>query len=121
VVFAEKFQEPRMPLDVSALTPLIVSWTNDAEIFRKNWKTLGVMPVGKGIVEFPTYKVMIEGRVVEESFDGSLGRTLSQEAAAKLTYRTSNSPMMLQDVASAYYGYLPWQSYYDELLVQRIS
>jgi hypothetical protein len=95
--------------------PIIGAWTNDAEIYRGNWKLLTHRPVAPGIFVEPEYTVIIAGETVVESFDGKRRRAKAQSGDEALKNRSSQSPLLVQDATRAAFGLEAWKPFYDRL------
>jgi hypothetical protein len=96
--------------------PILGSWTNDAEVYRGNWKLLGSLPVAASIFEEPEYTVLSGGKELVESFDGKTfrPRTVRDEP---LKNRKSRSPLLVQDATKAFFRLKEWVPYYDDMLL----
>jgi hypothetical protein len=79
----------------------IFSWTNDAEVYRGNWRLLGTHSLQASPNPDIRYKVEISGRMMVETFDGTLLRELNPRIDEGLSYRTSRSPLLVQDMIQA--------------------
>lgn len=96
--------------------PVLGSWTNDAEVYRGNWKLLTHLPVAAGIFVEPEYTVLIEGAPFVESFDGKTfrPRVLGDEA---LKNRKTRAPLTVEDATRAFFGLQDWTPYYEDMLL----
>lgn len=96
--------------------PVLGSWTNDAEVYRGNWKLLGHLPIAAGIFQEPEYTVLSGGKQLVESFDGKAfrPRILRDES---LKNRKSRSPLLVEDATRAFFGLKDWVPYYDDMLL----
>lgn len=93
------------------------AWTTDGEIYRGNWTILGKSPVRvSGFVE-PSYKVIISGKTIVESFDGKTRRAFDDATDRDLKNRSSQSSPLVEGAVRAYFGLEEWMPLYDKLLV----
>ena len=93
----------------------LFAWTNDAEVYRGNWRKLaGRLPVSTDFPR-PDFKVEIDAKLMVESFEGQLLRELVAGQDDDLNYRTSFSPLLVQDAVQAFNGYGPWLSSFDKM------
>jgi hypothetical protein len=114
-VALRKFDYLPQSVDIEKEKLSIFSWTNDAEVFRGNWKVLGKLDyVPKFIL--PEYKVYIDGKVVVESFDSQSFRVFDDAVDTKLNFRKIRSPLIVQDAVQAALGYRKWQPTFEEML-----
>lgn len=95
---AEKIQN--LPLS-------LFSWTNDAEVFRGNWVSLGTWPLQGSPTPDIEYKVGFAGGMWVESFSGERLRELDPKTDADLTYRKSRSPLLVEDLVRVACGITP--------------
>jgi len=86
---------------IEGLPLAILSWTNDAEVWRGNWKLLGSHEVQPAIDPDSAYKVAISGKMMVEAFNGQLLREYDPQKDAHLNYRTIRSPLLVQDKVQA--------------------
>jgi hypothetical protein len=86
---------------IDGLPLSILSWTNDAEVYRGNWKLLGTYEVQRAVNPDIAYKVEVSGQMMVESFDGQSFREYDQETDGHLSYRSSRSPLLVQDMVQA--------------------
>jgi hypothetical protein len=96
--------------------PILGSWTNDAEVYRGNWRLLTHLPVADGIFAEPEYSVLIRGEPFVESFDGKAVRP-REAGDGSLRNRKSRSPLLVEDAAKAFFGLKDWALHYDEMLL----
>lgn len=96
--------------------PVLGSWTNDAEVYRGNWKLLTHLSVAAGIFVEPEYSVLREGKSFVESFDGKMFRP-SAVGDESLTNRKSRSPLLVEDATRAFFGLKDWIPYYEDMLL----
>ena len=108
------FYEPLSASDIDSCAFSMFSWTNDAEVFRGNWKNLGVSTIKKTF-ELPEYRVAHSGKMVVESFSGDSWREFDPGKDSKLKYRTVRSPLLVQDAVQAACGYGEWKPFYDRM------
>jgi hypothetical protein len=86
---------------INGLPLSIFSWTNDAEVYRGNWKVLGIYALQSSAAPPIEYKIgMPEGMMVE-AFGGEILRSFDPETDAHLEYRTIRSPLLVQDMVQA--------------------
>ncbi|HZW17163.1 MAG TPA: hypothetical protein VFF66_13035 [Brevundimonas sp.] len=83
----------------------ILSWTNDAEVYRGNWLSLGAWPLQGSPAPRIEYKVGFAGKMWVESFTGERLRELDPHTDADLTYRKSRSPLLVQDMVREACGF----------------
>ncbi|HEX8471721.1 MAG TPA: hypothetical protein VF633_11465 [Brevundimonas sp.] len=98
--------------------PILGSWTNDAEIYRGNWKVLTHRPVAPSIFVEPEYTFIIDGETMVESFDGTRRRAKAACGDEALRTRSSQSPLLVQDAARAAFGIEAWKPVYDRMRLQ---
>jgi hypothetical protein len=84
--------------DIEGLPLSIFSWTNDAEVYRGNWKVLGIYALQSSAEPRIEYKVGTPEGMMVEAFGGEILRPFSPEADAHLEYRKSRSPLLVQDM-----------------------
>lgn len=108
----DRLEEP----PVLAARPILGSWTNDAEIYRENWKLLTHLPVAAGVFVEPEYSVLVRGKPVVESFDGKTFRP-SVSGDESLTARKSRSPLLVEDATKAFFGLKDWSPHYEGMLL----
>lgn len=89
---------------IDGLPLSILSWTNDAEVSRGNWKLLGTHEVQPAVNPDTAYKMKVSGRMMVESFDGQSLRDYDPSSDSHLSYRTSRSPLLVQDMVEAASG-----------------
>lgn len=97
----------------------IFSWTNDAEVFRGNWKFLGTERVlfdPNGL----EYLVGVNGKMMVESFDGSTHREYDANSDHALSYRKARSPLIVQDAVQAALGIGEWKTTYNQMIINTI-
>ena len=94
--------------------PVLGSWTNDAEVYRGNWRLLGHLPVAAGIFKEPEYTVLSGGKQLVESFDGKTLRPRTVRDGF-LKNRKSRSPLLVEDATRAFFGLKEWVPYYEEM------
>lgn len=97
--------------------PILGSWTNDAEVYRGNWRLLSHCPVAPGIFVEPEYTVLSEGRQLVESFDGKRWRAKAAQGDEALKNRHSQSPLLVQAATRARFGLGDWMPIYDNMLI----
>lgn len=104
--------------DLSAITgrPVLGSWTNDAEVYRGNWKLLTHLPVPAGIFTEPEYAVLISGKPMVESFDGKSWRPREAGDMALLN-RSTRSPLLVEGAVRAFFGLEDWLPTYEWMLL----
>ncbi|MCA0368562.1 MAG: immunity 26/phosphotriesterase HocA family protein [Proteobacteria bacterium] len=97
-------------------SPILGSWTNDAEVYRGNWRLLTNLPVAAGIFAEPEYSVLIGGEPFVESFDG---RAFRPRVAGDelLKNRKSRSPLLVEDATRSFFGLQDWAPHYDDMLL----
>lgn len=100
--------------------PVLGSWTNDAEICRRNWTLLTHFPVAPGIFVEPEYTVIIAGETMVESFDGTRMRAKAAGGDEALGNRSSQSPMLVQDATRAAFGIGAWKPFYDRMRLRPV-
>lgn len=115
LVFARVSDELEAPLSLNA-RPVLGSWTNDAEVYRGNWKLLAHLPIAPKVFDEPEYAVLIDGKQMVESFDGKSWRTKTG-GDGSLRNRTSRSPLLIEDAARAFFGLKEWLPYYENMLL----
>lgn len=93
----------------------LFSWTNDAEVFRGGWQDLGVINNIQE-VDFPDYKIYVDGNLLVETFDGSKRRKYDNSSDMNLHFRKVRSPLLVQDAVQAALGYGEWRSSFNEML-----
>lgn len=96
--------------------PVLGSWTNDAEVYRGNWKLLTHLPVAAGIFAEPEYSVLRGGSSFVESFDGKTFRP-SVLGDGPLKNRKSRSPLLVEDATRAFFGLKEWAPHFDDMLL----
>ena len=89
---------------IDGLRLSILSWTDDAEVYRGKWKLLGTYEVQTTVNPDTAYKVEVSGQMMVESFDGQSYRTYDPENDSHLSYRKSRSPLLVQDMVEAACG-----------------
>ena len=99
--------------------PKLFAWTNDAELYRGNWeKLVDRLPVSPDFPR-PDFKVEIAGRMVVESFEGQMIRDFVPGQDDALNYRSTQSPLLVQDAVNALNGLGDWLPMFDKLLRPR--
>jgi len=86
---------------IKGLQLSVFSWTNDAEVYRGNWKLLGTQPLQAAPNPDIAYKVEVSGQMMVEAFNGQLLREFDPRTDENLPYRTSRSPLLVQDMVQA--------------------
>jgi len=94
---------------------IMSSWTNDAEIYHNRWIPTGQAPILVPFVE-PEYKIYVNGVEYIESFRGKQIR-LANPSDSSINFRTSRSPLILEQAIRAYHGYSKWLPQYERMLV----
>ncbi|MDI6625703.1 MAG: hypothetical protein QME55_13310 [Brevundimonas sp.] len=84
--------------EIQGLPLSVLSWTNDAEVYRGNWVSLGAWPLQGPPSPAVEYKVGFAGKMWVESFTGERLRELDPDRDADLTFRKSRSPLLVQDM-----------------------
>jgi hypothetical protein len=97
-------------------SPVLGSWTSDAEVHRGNWSLLSHLPVAAGIFAEPEYSVLIGGEAFVESFDGKAFRP-RVAGEEHLSNRKSRSPLLVEGATRAFFGLEDWAPYYDDMLL----
>lgn len=97
--------------------PVLGSWTNDAEVFKGRWQVLGEQPIAPSRFREPSYRVLVNGSEMIESFDGSARRPIRHPDDDHLTSRKTRSPLLVEDAVRAFYGLGQWQTYYEPMLI----
>ena len=111
-----RFHEPLIADDIIGKKLKIFSWTNDAEVFRGNWRNLGIsIPIED--VDLPEYRVFVDGVEMIESFDGELLRHPDVRADSKLAFRKVRSPLLVQDAVQAAFGLGDWKPGFQDMLL----
>jgi hypothetical protein len=83
---------------IDGLTLSIFSWTNDAEIYRGNWRLLGERPMQEALNPDQAYRVAISGEMMVENLRGEVVRKFNAETDQHLSYRKVRSPLLFQDI-----------------------
>nr|WP_294170191.1 hypothetical protein [uncultured Sphingomonas sp.] len=86
-------------IDGSQLTTF--AWTNDAEVYRGNWKLLGSHAMQSTVNPDTAYKIVISGQMMVEGLNGQLLRPFDPEKDGGLEYRKVRSPLLVQDLVQA--------------------
>ncbi len=94
----------------------IFSWTNDAEVFRGNWRNLGIS-VPRGDIKLPEYKVFVDGVEMVESFDGEYLRRSDAVTDSGLAFKKVRSPLLVQDAVQAAFGLGDWKPGFQDMLL----
>jgi hypothetical protein len=110
-VAAVEVLEPLRPDAIDGLPLTLFSWTNDAEVYKGRWSNLGVAKLPVQMPTFPEYKC---GEWVE-SFVGSRLRPLDPIRDEGLNFKTSRSPLLVEDVVKAACRIGEWKPYYDKM------
>ena len=111
----DHFDNAATPSDIEGRQLKLFSWTNDAEVFRGNWKNVGVSSLVPNI-ELPEYRVYIDGRPMVESFDGSNVREFDPITDKSLAFRKIRSPLLVQDAVQAAFGFGAWKVGYQDMV-----
>lgn len=82
----------------------IFSWTNDAEVYRGNWKSLGTHALQSSPTPDIEYKVGRPSGMSVVGFGGELLREYDPQKDAHLEYQKSRSPLLVQDMVQAACG-----------------
>lgn len=112
----ERFREPLNADDIIGKDLKIFSWTNDAEVFRGNWKNLGISAPREDI-DLPEYRVFVDGVEMIESFDGEYLRRPNVATDSRLTFRKVRSPLLVQDAVQAVFGLGDWKPGFQDMLL----
>jgi len=107
--------------DVTAIVgdgPALAGWTLDSKIFHGQWSVIANVPVINWEGFKTPYKVGYLGEMWVESFDGRRSHIASREERESLHYRTTFSPVSLENAIRAYHKLEPWISDFDPLLVK---
>jgi hypothetical protein len=97
----------------------LFSWTNDAEVYRGNWTAVAKCDIFPSEIYKPEYKMGINGELHVESFDGTEIRKFNPRIDSNLSYRTSSSPLLIQDAVQAFNGAKEWKPYYEGFLIRK--
>ena len=84
--------------DIEGLSFTVFSWTNDAEVYRGNWKCLGTHALQSCSSLLVEYKVGMPKGLMVEAFSGEILRPYDPKIDAHLEYRKSRSPLLVQDM-----------------------
>lgn len=96
-------------------SPVLGSWTNDAQVYRGAWKLLGYRPLAEGIFEEPSYKVFLGGIEHRESFDGNRFVPFVGAEDDGAVFRKVRSPALVQAAVEARFGRGEWLASYDSM------
>lgn len=112
----DRFREPLNADDIIGKDLKIFSWTNDAEVFRGNWKNLGISEP-RDDIKLPEYKVFVNGVEMIESFDGENLRIPDKITDSMLAFRKVRSPLLVQDAVQAVFGLGDWKPGFQDMLL----
>lgn len=115
-VTAEQHRDPLQATDIGFHGVKLFSWTNDAEVYRGRWKNLGLAGLPTVMPIFPEYKLESAGDMHVSSFDGKKSRAFVHGHDDQLNYKTSRSPLLVEDAVKAACGVAEWRSHFDKLL-----
>jgi hypothetical protein len=116
VVFAPLFPADAPHFEIINSPVLFAGWTTDALIWNGRWEVVdNLSPVS---FKFPEYKVGIEGRTWISDVTGQVIRPATRIEAQKLSFKTSNSPIIFQEALEAHHGLKAWKPYFEELTAE---
>lgn len=96
---------------------LLVGWTVDALIFHGRWKIVGNRPPDSERVPFPSYKVLMRGKVHVHDFRGKELRLADPAELELLENKTTVAPIRYQKAFLAHHGFEKWEADYERLTV----
>lgn len=111
-----RFRAPLNADDIIDKKLKMFSWTNDAEVYRGNWRNVGVS-IPNDDIYLPEYRIFIDGVEMIESFDGEFLRRPDPVADSKLAFRTVRSPRLVQDAVQAAFGLGDWKPEFQDMLL----
>lgn len=112
----DRFVDPIKADDIRGKNLKIFSWTNDAEVYRGNWKNLGVSEIIKNVT-LPEYKIFVNGCEMVESFDQTYIRQFNPNIDENLKFRKIRSPLLVQDAVQAACGLGDWKVGFQDMLL----
>jgi len=110
----EPVNDPISASDIDGKYLRLFSWTNDAEVYRGNWKNLGRFRM-QPHPPIPEYKVNLSGTPSVVSFRGEKIRDFDPSKDKDLQFHKTRSPLLVQDAVQAACGFRPWKSFYNDL------
>lgn len=121
VIFRELYD--RVPdLDELIKTQiLLVGWTVDALLFHGRWNVIGNRPVMAESVPFPSYKILVEGRMHVQDFEGRRLQPATPVEIELLENKTTVAPIRYQNAFLAWHGKGKWEPDYDRLTLQHVQ
>lgn len=106
---------------VKGLKILFLANTFDAKLVYGKWNVIGNVEPVTDHVPFPSYKIVEEGRMLVESWDGKRRREATENEAELLDFRGGVAPIRLEKALKAHYGILAWDPSFDELRYQHVK
>lgn len=103
--------EPLHPDAIEGLPLTLFSWTNDAEVYNRSWKNVGIARLPVEMPRFPEYKA---GDWVT-GFDGSILRPFDAVRDEGLGFKTTRSPKLVEAAVKAACGASQWKPYYENM------
>jgi len=94
---------------------------NFFDVLIKNGRWLSVKKLGIPDVPFPCFKFKIGDKFYVESWDRKQKREATAEECASLQFRTNHSPIILENVLKAHFGFAPWEAkWFESLKVEEV-
>lgn len=109
-------QEAADPGRLSISRPVFLVETMDLRIKDGDWRVVGNWTPPTELPA-PVYKTQFEpgGDFFEQHIDGSIGRRLTADEAARLKTQKSFSPALVERAVRAFQGAEPWLPVFDEI------
>ena len=97
---------------------LFAGWTLDALLFHGRWRIVGNRPPDMQRVPFPSYKVLIDGKMHVYDFQSRDYRLATREDNEVLELKTTVAPIRYQNALIAHHGMAKWDPDYDKLTIE---
>ena len=94
---------------------VLFSWTNDAEVYKGRWKNIGVHELPERMPPVPEYKLSPSDDMSVWSFDDRYVRPFDEDRDGFLNYKTSRSPLMVENAAKAMSGVTRWLPHLEDM------
>lgn len=104
---------------LSSSRPVLLVETMDLRLKDGTWRLAGNW-TPPAELSIPVYKTQVEpgGDFFEQHVDGSIGRRLAADEAARLKKQKSFSPVLVEKAAQAFQGVEPWLPAFDEIRIE---
>lgn len=107
---------PPVASDVIGQEPRFATLSFDAKLWNGDWRIIGNTIENLPSIRLPLFKVRCNGCLLIEKHDGSKSRLASTNEAEFLRYRSTVTPIRLENAVKADHGIGDWNPAYNKSL-----